>query len=228
MSANLAPAPGRPGRATSAVVTYPQVNLLPPEVTQGRKQKSTKRLLLLALLLVILVAVLGYAAALWSANQAADQLADAQAETTRLQAEKATYAEVPQVLNQIDQVKAARIVGTATEVDWTQYIEALRAVTPEGVSYDSMTVSSVENGAAVNPFVTDSIGTISFTARSLTLPDTAAWVTAIEPLPGLSEPWFSSATRTEEDGVTFYTVEGTVNVESTALTQRFVEQEDGQ
>lgn len=228
MTANLTSAQGRPGKLTTAVVTYPQVNLLPPEVAKTRRQKSTKRLLLLSLLLVVLVAVLGYGVALYSANEAADDLADAQSETTRLQNEKAEYAEVPRVLNQIELVQNARIAGTATEVNWAQYIEALRAVTPAGVSYESITVSSVENGASMNPFVTDSIGTISFTTRSLVLPDTAAWVDAVEPLPGLSDPWFTSATRTDEDGSLYYLVQGTVNVETSALAGRFIEQEEGQ
>lgn len=210
--------------------TWPQVNLLPTEVTQGRRLRSIKKLLVLGLLLVVLVATAGYGGALWLAGNAADDLAGVQEETTRLQAEKEVYAEVPATLSAIDQAETARRQGMATEILWPDYLEALRAVTPTGVSYDALSVSA---GTPAQPYVgsTDplapgAIGQITFTARSLTLPDTGAWIDAINTVKGLSNPWFSSASLTEDDGIVYYQVQATVDLHPSALSGRFEPEAD--
>jgi hypothetical protein len=208
------------------VSTWPQVNLLPGEVTQGRRLKSIKKLLLAALLVVVLIATLAYAGAQWMANSAAADLAAEQAETARLQGEKEQYAEVPVVLGAINQGESARQQGMAVEILWPDYLEALRAVTPTGVSYDSMVVTVASPGqpytGSTNPLAAvDTIGQVSFTARSTTLPDTASWIDAIQGVKGMSDPWFSSASLTEADGVIYYQVEATVDLLPSALSGRF-------
>lgn len=213
-------------RDATPVATWPQVNLLPSEVTQGRRLKSIKRLLLLALLVVVLIATLAYAGAQWLARSAAAELASVQAETARLQEEKASYAEVPTTLGAISQAETARQQGMATEILWPSYLESLRAVTPTGVSYDSLSVTvgsaSQPYAGSTDPLATPgSIGQVSFTARSTTVPDTAAWIDGISTVAGLQNPWFSSASRTEEDGVVYYQVEATVDLQPSALSGRF-------
>ena len=208
------------------VNTWPQVNLLPGEVTQGRRLKSIKKLLIAALLVVVLIATLAYAGALWLASTAAADLAAEQAETARLQDEKAQYGEVPVVLGAISQAESARQQGMSGEILWPQYLEALRAVTPSGVSYDSMAVTvgapGTPYGGTGNPLAAvDTIGQVSFTARSTTLPDTASWIDAIEGVKGMSDPWFSSASLTESEGVVYYQVEATVDLLPSALAGRF-------
>lgn len=216
--------PARRADATP-VSTWPQVNLLPSEVTAGRRLQSIKKLLVLALLVVLLLVMLGYAGATWLAGRAADDLATVQAETTRLQTEKQQYAEVPQTLAAIAAAESARQQAMGTEILWPDYLEAMRAVTPPGVSYDTIAVNAgtpaqpyAATNDALNPA---SIGQITFTARSLTLPDTAAWIDAIETVPGLTNPWFSSATLSEEEGVVYYQVAATVDLLPSALSGRF-------
>jgi Tfp pilus assembly protein PilN len=217
--------PNRRAEATP-VASWPQVNLLPSEVTAGRRLKSIKKLLVLALLVVVLLATLGYAGALWLANSAAEDLRQVQAETTRLQEEKATYAEVPQTLSAISQAETARQQAMAPEILWPDYLESLRATTPAGVSYDSL---SVNVGTANQPWAgsTDplatgaSIGQVAFSVRSTQLPDTAAWIDAISAVKGLENPWFANATLTEEDGVVYYQVDATVDLLPSALSGRY-------
>lgn len=208
------------------VDTWPQVNLLPSEVTQGRKLQSTKKLLVLLVAVVVLISALGYVGSLVLASQAADELAGVKAETARLQEEKAQYAEVPQVLGAIQRAESARMQATAGEILWPTYLEALRAVTPTGVSYDTL---SVNVGSVAQPYAgsTDpladmtAIGQVSFTARSATMPDTAAWIDDIGTVAGFSNPWFSSAAITEDDGVVYYQVEATVDLLPSVLAGRF-------
>jgi Tfp pilus assembly protein PilN len=208
------------------VVTWPQVNLLPAEVTQGRRLKSIKRLLLLALLVVLLLATLAYTGAVYVAGQAADDLAAAQADTARLQEEKAAFAEVPAILSSISQAESARQQGMSSEILWGTYLESLRGTAPAGVSFDTLTVNvgtpSQPYVGSTDPLATPgSIGQISFTARSTTLPDTGAWIDGINTIKGLDNPSFSAASLTEDEGVVFYQVEATVDLLPSALSGRF-------
>ena len=126
----------------------------------------------------MLLAVLGWVYARSTLSNANQELADAQAETEQLTAEQATYSEVPQIQGQLKRADSALSAATATEVLWKPYFEALRAVTPAEMSYDSLqvTMSSDPNAAtAGDPLQQPSLGQIAFTARATTMPDMASW-----------------------------------------------------
>lgn len=210
-------------------VVRPQVNLLPPEVGQGRKLSATKRSLVYGVAGVLVLTVAGTGGALLSAASARSELAGVQDETATLLAEQATYAAVPQVLARISSAEAARQAGMATEIRWKPYLESLRAVTPPGVSYDTMAVNAATPLApapvSADALAVPGVGQITFTARSLVLPDISAWIDAINTVPGLGDAWFTSATLTDEDGVTFYTVSATVEIRDSALSRSYAPKE---
>jgi hypothetical protein len=205
---------------------WPQVDLLPAEVREGRKLKSTKRALLMSVAGVAVVVSLAAVAVSVGAASASADLSRVQGQTSVLMAEQAQYADVPRVLTQISSAEAARQAGMSTEILWKPYLEALRAVTPKGVSYDDLTVAAATPIAA-GPASTDalaaaSVGQITFTARALTLPDMSAWMDAISTVPGLGDPWFTTATLTDDTGSLYYKVSATVAIRDSALAHRFV------
>ncbi|AEE46125.1 PilN domain-containing protein [Cellulomonas fimi] len=205
--------------------TLPQVNLLPPEVRAARGLRTTKRWLVISLVLTVVACVGGFGFALISAAAAATELADAQAETTRLEQEQAKYAEVPEVLDALDQATLARTVGMGADVLWKPYVDALAAVLPAGVSIDTFTVTSNEPTATpvapADPLQAPSAGQIMFTARSVTVPDSAAWLDGLESVPGFSDPWVSSVMVTDDESGTYYTVTATVQFTEAAFSHRF-------
>ncbi|MDC7120793.1 fimbrial assembly protein [Cellulomonas fimi] len=214
----------RSGGGTALSPTLPQVNLLPPEVRAARGLRTTKRWLLIALAVTFVACVGAFGLALISGATAATQLADAQAETTRLEQEQAKYAEVPQVLGALDQAQQARTLGMGADVAWKSYLDALTAVLPAGVSIDTLTVAANDPAAtavAPNPLQDVSAGQITFTARSVTVPDTAAWLDGMSSVPGFADPWTSSAMVTSDDTGTYYTVTATVQFTEAAFTHRF-------
>lgn len=213
----------KPKQAPTTSV-WPQVDLLPPEVRQGRKLKRTKQLLAVALLAIVLLAVVGWVFAKFTLVAANRDVAAAQADTDKLTAEQAKYAGVPQIQSQLTATRNALSSATATEVLWKQYLEAFRAVTPPNVSYDEVhaTLSSDPTATqAGDPLQKPSVGQIVFTARAATLPDVAAWMDAVGQIPGLSDPWFTQAAVTDDQGYVYYKVTGTVQVTSAALAHRF-------
>jgi len=213
-----------------AAATLPQVNLLPPEVRAARGLKVVKRWLAVAVAFSLLLGA-GLVGLAVLAQRAADgELRDAQADADRLMTEQEKYAEVPVVLRQLDSIKLAREVGMSTEVLWSGYLSAIAATAPAGVSIENFIVSSTTPmmlpTAPVNPLQALSAGTITFTADSLTNPDTEAWLDGLETIPGFADAWFSGSTITEADGTAFYTVSATVQFNEQAFAGRFAPTEE--
>ena len=206
-------------------VSLPQVNLLPPEVRAKRGLKVLKRWLGVSLLATLVLCVLAFGASLMSAVAAQSDLVTAQVDTTRLQTEQQKYAEVPQVLNALASATAARTLGMSTEVQWKSYLDAIAAVMPAGASLQSITVSGatpmVAAPAPVSGLDKPSVGQIQFSGRIDTLPNTAAWIDALNAVPGFSDAWVSATAITETDKHVYYTVTSTVQVTDAAYAKRF-------
>lgn len=209
-----------------ATKVWPQVDLLPPEVRANRRLSRTKRLLALCILATVLIGALGWVYALFTLRGATAAVADAQKETDRLTAQQAQYADVPRIQSQLDKTQNALGAATAAEVLWKPYLEALRAVTPAQFSYDTLTItmsSDPSTPTSADPLQAPSIGQVVFTGRSATTTDLAAWMDAVRTIPGLSDPWFTQASLSDENGVSYYQVSGTVQVTDAALAHRFAQ-----
>jgi len=217
---------GRSGAGTVLPGTLPQVNLLPPEVRAARNLRTTKRWLLVSLVLTVVACVIAFGMALLASASAADELAEAQDETARLQQEQAQYAEVPLVLGMLQQTEAARELGMSTEVQWKAYVDAFTAVIPVNVSVEALTVTQASPMAA-GPAAPDAlreagIGQIRFEGRALTLPDVAAWMDALDAVPGFVDASVEAVQGSEEvDSGVFYQITTTVQVTQEAYSDRF-------
>ncbi|KQY25103.1 fimbrial assembly protein [Cellulomonas sp. Root485] len=216
---------GRSSAGTALSGTLPQVNLLPPEVYAARGLRRTKRWLGISLIVTVVVCIGAFGLALVSGAQAAVELAEAQAETTRLQQEQAKYAEVPVVLDALANATRAREIGMSTDVQWKPYVDALTAVLPANVSFDTLTMSiatpTTGAPAPIDPLQKPSVGQIQFTARTTTVPDTSAWIDSLNSVPGFSDAWATSVSVTEDESGIYYTVAGTVQVTDAAYSHRF-------
>lgn len=215
---------------------WPQVNLLPPEIRASRSLRAVKRILGLALLGVIGLAVVLHVVVAFRLSTAQDELAAAQEETQQLLAEQREYAEVPQVLGQLDQAVTARLLGTSTEILLGGYLPALWATAPAGCEFQDVALTgatpTVLAPVPPNPLVrAGTVATVTFTARSLVLPDTAAWIERLEQVENFQDAYVTAAMRTEgtQDswaGVLYYEVTGTVEVSVEALANRFAPTEE--
>lgn len=203
-----------------------QVNLLPPEIRARRALQRASRWLLVGLSVLAAALVGGYVAASLQVSSAGEELASAQAETMRLSQEQSVYADVPAVLGQLSTLQEARVQGLATEIDWSRHLQQVLAVMPETVSVSSVDVVGASPMLAVappaDPLHGPSVSRIAFTGRSASVPDTAAWVDALNSVPGFSDAWVSGVTRAQDDahGV-HYQVTSSVQVTEAAFTHRF-------
>lgn len=210
--------------------TLPQVNLLPPEIRAARGLRVVKRWLGLSLVLVVLLLGGAFGFSVLELGLAQSSLTEAQAETARLQVEEAKYAEVPAVLTAVETIKAARELGMSTEIDWRPYLDAITAVLPPGVSIESFNFSGATPmqvaPVPASPLDAPAVGSIQFSGRSVTLPDTAAWIVALNSVPGFSDAWVTAAAITGEDGEAYYQIESSVQVLESAYAERFIQQQE--
>lgn len=232
MSARTA-APGTvapDGRADVVAMGAPlhaQVNLLPPEIRSRRALGRAKVRLAFGLGLVVLLATGAVAWSMLTESAATQRLEDTQARAEDLLAQQAQYAEVPQLKGEILQVQDARRIAMSTEILWTDYLRAIQAVAPAALSITSVNTSGATPMqpaiGSSDPLGATSIGALSFTGRSTTMPDVAAWIDALDSIPGFSDAAFSSATLNDDNGVVFYEIASTVQVTPAAFALRFEE-----
>lgn len=226
-TAGTAQAPSGIDHAAFGVPASPQVNLLPPEFRSKRALGKVKARLAMLVLLVVLVAAVGYVYAAFEQRAAAQDLAAKQQQVADLQAEAQQYAVVPQIKGQIANAQSALEVGTSTEVLWKPYIQAIQAVAPTGWQLETfatqMPTPLGDGGVATDPLVIPGVGSISFNGRADTVPDVAAWLDALNAIPGFSGATLTSASVTDDNGVSYYETATTVQVDASAFAERFVE-----
>lgn len=199
-----------------------QIDLLPPEFRQRRKAKVLRRrlgfaLALLAVLIGGVVALLGA-----QAQQARRDLEIAQANTIYLQSQQKIYNEVRQVQNEVSAVQAAQRIGTATEIDWQEYLTSVQATLPKSVAIETIKIDAATPFAPYTqptaPLQGARIATLSFTAISPTLPQVPAWLISLTSLKGYADASPGSVVR-NEDGT--YAVSITMHINQEAFSQRF-------
>ena len=199
-----------------------RANLLPPEVLLKRKAKVVRRRLGFVVLIVALLVIGGTALVRAQAQQAQANLAIEQANTQSLLMQQRKYVEVRKVQQQVDMIMAAQQVGTSTEINWEQYLTSVQGTLPPNVTIDTINIDSATPFApytqATAPLQGARIATLSFTAKSSTLPEVPAWLDALTTLPGYADASPGSVTRNESGA---YSVSITMHINEAAFTNRF-------
>lgn len=199
-----------------------RVDLLPPEVRFARKAKIIHRRLGFAVFLVIILMAGEIALVHAQAIQAKVELSIEQANTTSLLMQQRKYGEVQKVQNEITTIQAAQQVGTSTEINWEQYLTSVQATLPQNVTLDTVNIDSATPFApytqATAPLQGSRIATLSFTAKSSTLPEVPAWLNALTTLPGYADASPGSVTRNDSGT---YSVSITMHINEAAFTHRF-------
>lgn len=212
----------------------PQVNLLPPEVRASRSLQATKRVLVLAVVATVVLAGGGFVTAQMQLSDARSELAREQAETQRLLAEQARYAEVPQVLGRLERARRAQELGTASEVLWAPYMQQLMLTAPEGVVFTGIAVAGATPmqpaPSPAHPLERVSEYRLTFAGRTLTLPDVAAWMEALDSIEGFQDSYVTVAELGLGAGswseIPSYEVNGSVQITGEALALRFAPQQE--
>lgn len=199
----------------------PQVNLLPPEIVEGRQFRRTQAWLAAAVVAALAVAGGAFVLAQQSADEAAAELAVEQQQTVVLQAEQAQYAEVPRVIAQVDAAKAARAEALATDVAWYSYLNNLALTAPAEVWLTRITASVNPIGgvaAAAGPLATPGIGSVTFGGIGGEHADVGAWLDVLADIEGFDDPYFQRSELAELNEERIVNFESSVTLTTDALT----------
>lgn len=176
---------------------FARVDLLPPEVLADRGFRRARGWMALAVVGAVGLSGGVFVLAAEDAETAAEELVVAEAETARLNAEAAQYAEVPAILASVDRAETALEVSMATDIEWYRYVSQLGSVTPEGVWFTgiTMTAAAPTGQAGGDPLApVDAVGDVSTIGRALTYVDIASWMDNLEGVTGLDHVLFTSGT----------------------------------
>ncbi len=195
--------PGVDSQTTPTVVPltseYPlaRVDLMPPEVLADRRFARARGWMALTVVGVVGVSGGAFALASADADDAAAELTAERAVTAELNAEAAKYAQVPAILASVDRAETALETAMATDIEWYRYVSQLGSVSPEGVWFTTVTLTSTPatgapGGDPLAPL--DAVGDVTTVGRALTYDDVATWMDNLEGVTGLDHVLFSSAT----------------------------------
>jgi Tfp pilus assembly protein PilN len=207
----------------------PRADLLPPEVKAGLRGKALQRGLLIAVLAVVLLVAGGVGVATWQAMQGQSTLLAAQSRTAELLTEQGKYLQVRQVQDAVKTTIAAQQVGGSTEIDWKDYLQRVRALLPDDVAIDSVTIDAATPlapyGPATAPLQDARVATLVLLVTSPALPEVPDWLRGLRGLPGFADATPSAITRTESGA---YQVSVTLHINDEAYSGRFAEPAGGQ
>jgi Tfp pilus assembly protein PilN len=210
----------------------PRVNLLPPEVHQARKLRRLQASLGAGVALVAVLAGGFYVMESSSAHTAARDLAGVKAQSDKLNAQKAQYADVPRTLSAIDAAESARQTAMTNDVAWYRYLNDLSYVTPANTWLTQLSVNMQgQSGAGAAPATggslsTPGIATITFAGTAKKHNDVAAWLDAIAKEKGWTDVYFTNSTAGAIGTTPVVTFASSVTVNSAALSHRF-DKKDG-
>ncbi|PPK96002.1 Tfp pilus assembly protein PilN [Kineococcus xinjiangensis] len=194
-----------------------RVDLLPPEIEEGRRFNRLRAGLALGLVGVLGIAGAAYAITLGHVDRAGEALAAEQARTSTLQAEQAKYAEVPKILSEIEAVERLHADATAYDIAWYGYLDSIAGSAPEKVALKSLTftvtppsLTNPPDAAAANPLAVPGVGTVDITGETTSQETVAAWMDSLGAIPGFSQPALSSSAFAKETGLVTFVTSATV------------------
>lgn len=199
----------------------PRIDFLPPEIKARNLARRSRRVLIAMVLIVVLVCAGGYGFATSLAVQSHDKLVQAQAETSRLIAEQGKYIEARTVTGSITSVENARLIGSATEILWADYLSELQSSLPSGAIVETFTVDSqpaFEGSPEVSvPLQRSRVANIIFTVRVPSLPVVDTLLVNLREMTGYADAYVASIAL-EEDS---YLANVSLNVNAEAFEKRF-------
>jgi Tfp pilus assembly protein PilN len=178
--------------STSQLAALPRVNLLPPEIAEKRRARKIQAGLGAAVALSIVGVGAGYLLAHQSASHAKTDLADAQAETARLQTQVAQFAGDESLRSQLAAEQTMLATAMGSEIQWSHYLNDLTLRIPDNVWITQLTVSQ-GGGATPGAAATAGIGSVSVTGTAFTHDDVATWLDSLAKEKGYTNPYFSSS-----------------------------------
>jgi hypothetical protein len=204
----------------------PRADLLPPEIKQDKVAGRQRSNLIAGLILVVFLVAVAYGGSAFLAIGANASLVAEQQRSADLLAEQAEYSEVRQLQAQLSAAQASLLVASAAEVDWSPLLSDYYATLPAGSTVQSLGVTLITGSTAqvVSPLYETGVVEIIAVVETPTVPDSAAWLSRLNTLPGFAD-WTPSAVTQSLNG---YTTTVTVHLGLDAAWARYFPTDDAE
>ncbi|MGX7680785.1 hypothetical protein ACSMXN_18010 [Jatrophihabitans sp. DSM 45814] len=195
-------------------------NLLPPEVTQARRVRVIRRMVIIVLGGVLVLCLAVYGMAKVGSHSAQSKLSAAQAQTLQLQIEQRKYSGVTAIQGQVSQVQNQVATLLGNDIEFPKLIAGIRAKLPLGMTIDQLGVTlqvstNASGGTGANAPLDSSghkhIGTVTLSGTGHRLTDVSTFVDNLATVKGITQP-FPTSNRSD-DGGTSYNIQITMTDE---------------
>lgn len=216
-----------PARQRVEWATVPRVNLLPPEIIEGRRFRRTQTRLGALVAATVLAGLGATGWAQYQVSVANAEQATVQARNAQLQAEAASYAEVPKVLSELDGAESARERAMASDVLWYRFLDELAVATPSTVSLVTldMSMASGAGQSGSSDVLSDtSLGEVVVSGDATNMNDVAGWLTSVGQVHGMDVSRLQSAVRSDDvpgSPISSVAFSSAVGITDGALSRRY-------
>jgi Tfp pilus assembly protein PilN len=207
----------------SGLATLPRVNLLPPEIAEGRKLRQIQMGLGMAVLGAIGVVGLLYVSASHSVSTAQTRLDASKQTGTQLTAETAKYRDITAIYDRANAAQAMLGQAMGDEIRFSQLLNDMSLSVPDNVWITSLTYSSGAQAATAQVGSTAvMVGSLSVSGVAFSHDDVAVW---LESLAGqktnYANPYFSNSTEAKIGSRPVVNFASTAGVTDKALSHRY-------
>lgn len=205
------------------LAVLPKVNLLPPEIEQGRRFRQIQVGMGAAVLASVGVVALLYVSASHQVTSAQGKLETSQATGQSLQAENAKYAQVTAIYARAAAAQSMLSQAMGDEVRFSQLLNDMSLSVPDNVWITSMSYSAAAAPAAAVPAGTTatSVGTLSVSGVALSHDDVAVWLESLAGQKTYANAYFSNAVESKIGARTVVNFSSTAAVTDKALSHRY-------
>jgi Tfp pilus assembly protein PilN len=218
------------------LAAMPRVNLLPPEIAEAARFKRLQIVLGLLVVGALAMVVLVFLMVSGQVGGAEDELSQAEARGQQLEAEVASFAEVPEVTNALTNAQQNLATAMTPEIRWSFLLNDLGLVMPQSSRLATLTATNTAAAAQIDPAFatgltapttpmgTPSMGTIVFTGSALDFDAVATWLQTLNKQAGLVEPTVTAVNRSDAEDTrgNFYEFESNAQLSSEAASNRYL------
>lgn len=202
----------------------PRVNLLPPEIGEGRRFRRVQYGLGAAVVGVVALVGAGLVLANGAVSSEQQRLDTATAQGARLQAESAKYTEVTKVYAQAAAAEAMLTQAMGQEVRYSRLLSDLSLSVPQNVWLKELKLAQGTPAAgAVDP----GVGTLTVSGVGFSHDDVAVWLESLAGQKTLADPYFSSSTEALIGTKKVITFSSTATLTNDALSGRYTKPAGG-
>jgi Tfp pilus assembly protein PilN len=225
--------PVAPTTSTTALGSFPSVNLIPDQIAAEAKVRKAKLTLGIAAGAAVAVVAGLYVMATGQVGAAQEQLDTATAHSAALASEAAKYADVPKVQADLQSAQAQQVQALGNEVRWSSVLTNLGLTIPSGVALSSFQ-ASVTGGAApaagqptsgqvASVLGNPGIGTVQYQGEASDDAKLAAFLESFAKVPGVIDPFATQASSTSSaDGApASVNFSASATIDAKALSHRY-------